>query len=46
MSSDKQASHWQLAEVWGDTVDLKHLSWSILIGIGISVLGFLQPAVG
>jgi len=30
----------QLAEVWGDTVDLRHLAWSIATGIGISVLGF------
>ncbi|KAF1020872.1 MAG: hypothetical protein GAK30_02260 [Paracidovorax wautersii] len=30
-----------LAEVWGDTVDLRHLAWSIVIGIGISVTGFL-----
>lgn len=44
MSSDKQASNWQLAEVWGDTVDLKHLSWSILIGIGISVIGFFAAS--
>ncbi|BFO54921.1 hypothetical protein [Acidovorax sacchari] len=31
---------WRLAEVWGDTVDLRHLAWSIAIGIGISVAGF------
>ncbi len=33
---------WRLAEVWGDTVDLQHLAWSIAIGIGIgiSVTGF------
>ncbi len=31
---------WRLAEVWGDTVDLRHLAWSIAIGIGISVTGF------
>ena len=31
---------WQLAEVWGDTVDLKHLTWSIIIGIGVSVTGY------
>ncbi len=31
---------WQLAEVWGDTVDLKHLTWAIVIGIGISVTGY------
>jgi len=28
------------AEVWGDTVDLRHLAWAICIGIGISVLGY------
>lgn len=28
------------AEVWGDTVDLKHLAWAIGIGTGASVLGF------
>ena len=31
---------WQLAEVWGDTVDLRHLVWAILIGTGISVAGY------
>lgn len=31
---------WQLAEVWGDTVDLKHLAGAIVIGIGISVTGY------
>ena len=31
---------WQLAEVWGDTVDLKHLTWAIVIGTGISVTGY------
>ena len=25
------------AEVWGDTVDLGHLAWSVVLGIGISV---------
>ena len=29
----------RLAEVWGDTVDLRHLAWAIAIGIGISLLG-------
>ncbi|WP_311223396.1 MULTISPECIES: hypothetical protein [unclassified Acidovorax] len=36
----KDPAHWRLAEVWGDTVDLRHLAWSIAIGIGISVVGF------
>src|SRR5690606_11829691 len=30
----------RFAEVWGDTVDLKHLAWAIGIGIGISIFGF------
>lgn len=36
----KDPATWRLAEVWGDTVDLRHLAWSIAIGIGISVVGF------
>ncbi|MBN4666526.1 hypothetical protein HUS70_19640 [Pandoraea nosoerga] len=44
MRSDRQASHGQLAQVWGDTVDLRHLSWSILMGIGISVIGFFAAS--
>ncbi len=28
------------AEVWGDTVDLGHLAWSVVLGIGISVGAF------
>jgi hypothetical protein len=29
-----------LAEVWGDTVDLRHLAWSVVLGIAISVGAF------
>lgn len=29
-----------LVEVWGDTVDLKHLAWSVFLGITISVSAF------
>lgn len=29
-----------LAEVWGDTVDLKHLAWSVVLGVTISVGAF------
>jgi hypothetical protein len=29
-----------LAEVWGDTVDLKHLAWSVVLGVAISVGAF------
>lgn len=32
---------WRLVEVWGDTVDERHLAWSILIGLGVSLAGFL-----
>jgi hypothetical protein len=28
------------AEVWGDTVDLRHLAWSVVLGIGISTAAF------
>ena len=38
--TSKDPADWRLAEVWGDTVDLRHLAWAIAIGIGISVLGF------
>lgn len=27
----------QLVEVWGDTVDMTHLAWSIVLGIAISL---------
>ncbi|OJH39682.1 hypothetical protein [Cystobacter ferrugineus] len=33
--------HGHLAEVWGDTVDLRHLAWSIGIGLGVSLSCFL-----
>lgn len=29
-----------LAEVWGDTVDLRHLAWSVVLGVAISVAAF------
>lgn len=32
---------WRLAEVWSDTVDLRHLAWSIVIGVAISVAAFV-----
>ncbi|QPR36085.1 hypothetical protein I6G96_06650 [Delftia acidovorans] len=38
--TSKDPADWRLAEVWGDTVDLRHLAWAIAIGTGISVLGF------
>lgn len=30
------------AQVWGDTVDLAHLAWSVVIGIAISVGAFVS----
>lgn len=32
---------WRLVEVWGDTADVRHLSWSIVIGAVVSLAGFL-----
>lgn len=32
---------WRLVEVWGDTVDQRHLAWAIVIGIAVSLAGFL-----
>ncbi|CAM4026804.1 Chemotaxis protein [Bordetella tumbae] len=44
MTSEHRGPHpapqGRFAEVWGDTVDLKHLAWAIGIGIGISIFGF------
>ncbi|MFM0193583.1 hypothetical protein PQQ65_10875 [Paraburkholderia strydomiana] len=34
------ASTFKLAEVWGDTVDLRHLAWSVALGVAISVAAF------
>lgn len=30
-----------LVEVWGDTAELRHMAWAIVLGIGISLSGFL-----
>ena len=30
----------RLAEVWGDTVDLRHLAWSVCLGAAISIGAF------
>jgi len=40
MNPNTPAPSTRLAEVWSDTVDLRHLAWAIGIGIGISVAGF------
>ncbi|MDH6592123.1 hypothetical protein M2165_002012 [Variovorax sp. TBS-050B] len=31
----------RLVEIWGDTADLGHLAWSIAIGVGVSLAGYL-----
>lgn len=42
MTNDKASPHpWRLVEVWGDTVDRRHLGWAIVIGIAISLSAFL-----
>jgi len=38
-ASDIDTSH--LVEVWGDTVDSRHLAWSVVLGVGISLGAFL-----
>lgn len=35
-----------LAEVWGDTVDLRHLAWSVVLGITISVAAYEAGRAG
>lgn len=35
---------YQLVEVWGDTVDIRHLRWSIALGIAISFGTFLAAS--
>lgn len=40
MNPNTPAHSTRLAEVWSDTVDLRHLAWAIGIGIAISVTGF------
>lgn len=34
----------QLAEVWGDVVDVRHLLWAIIIGCAISLPAFLAAS--
>lgn len=41
MSSNTAPPRRALIEVWGDTADTRHLAWSIAIGVGISLTGFL-----
>ena len=34
-------ARWRLVEIWGDTADLGHLAWSIVIGVAVSLTGYL-----
>jgi hypothetical protein len=40
MSNSSTPRQWRLVEVWGDTTDTRHLAWSIVIGIVVSITGF------
>lgn len=44
MKTERELSRWQLVEVWGDTADVKHLAWAIVLGIGISLPAYLLAA--
>lgn len=44
MKHSPPAPSTRLAEVWSDTVDLRHLAWAIVIGITISVAGFFAAS--
>lgn len=35
---ERASAHY--AEVWGDTVDLRHLGWSVVLGVGIGAGAF------
>lgn len=34
-------ARWRLVEIWGDTADLGHLAWAIVIGVAVSLTGYL-----
>ena len=34
-------ARWRLVEIWGDTADQGHLAWSIVIGVAVSLTGYL-----
>ena len=44
MKQSPHAPSAHLAEVWSDTVDLRHLAWAIGIGISVSVAGFFAAS--
>ncbi|MFZ5526535.1 MAG: hypothetical protein ACOZE7_07760 [Pseudomonadota bacterium] len=45
MSAESKVPPGRLLEVWGDTVDQRHLAYATLIGVSISLTGFLVAEV-
>jgi hypothetical protein len=37
-------ARWRLVEIWGDTADLGHLAWAIVIGVAVSLAGISRRA--
>lgn len=44
MNTNDKSAPPRLIEVWGDTADIWHLAWSIVIGGAVSLGGFLVAA--
>ncbi|SAK49114.1 hypothetical protein AWB77_01101 [Caballeronia fortuita] len=40
LSQSAETTEYRLVEIWGDTVDTRHLAWSVVLGIGISYGAF------
>jgi hypothetical protein len=34
-------AEYQLVEIWGDTVDIRHLAWSVALGVALSFCAFM-----
>lgn len=40
LTKSAEAADYRLVEIWGDTVDTRHLAWSVVLGIAISFGAF------
>ncbi|SAK51629.1 hypothetical protein AWB78_01139 [Caballeronia calidae] len=40
LSQSAETMDYKLVEIWGDTVDTRHLAWSVVLGIAISYGAF------
>ncbi|SAK97960.1 hypothetical protein [Caballeronia ptereochthonis] len=40
LSQSAETTDYRLVEIWGDTVDTRHLAWSVVLGIAISYGAF------